>query len=360
MSLIRLPVISALLIGFTSLAFAGMSLSPPRASARPIVDSNQNMRSLDPHAFALAARHIASLRGIKTAVLARRYTGLSRIESNDVTGSQVGSETTLVNNWHISPAGTESPLGDFPANSAMSPDGSHMLVVNSGAGVQSVQVVNPATGAIQQAIPYYAPHSAFIGITYSRDGSHAYVSGGGENVVHTFSVGGDGTLTATGDVKSGTVAPDGSQNPYPTGLSVSPDGKTVYVANTQANTIALVDTASQSVTGTVTVGKSPYTTITSASTRYVWVSNWGSASLSVVDPVSKQVVATVSVGNHPSAMTATPNGMLYVSDSNSDAVSIVNMQTMSEVSRVLVQPVQRFDERGHALSSHCPKFGATD
>jgi YVTN family beta-propeller protein len=221
----------------------------------------------------------------------------------------------------------------------MSPDGSHILVVNSGAGVQSVQVVDPVTHAVQQSIPYYAPHSAFIGVAYSRDGSHAYVSGGGENVVHTLSVGSDGTLTATGDVKLGTVAPDGSQNPYPTGLSVSPDGKTVYMANTQANTIVLIDAASQTVTGTVAVGTSPYTTITSTSTKYVWVSNWGSASLSVVDPVSNQVVATVPVGNHPSAMTATPNGMLYVSDSNSDAVSIVNMQTMSEVSRVSVVPL---------------------
>jgi hypothetical protein len=98
MSLLRLPVISALLIGFTSLAFAGMSLSPPQVSPRPIVDSSQNSRSLDPHAFALAARHIAALLGIETAVLARRYTALSRIDSNDVTGSQSGSETTLVNN----------------------------------------------------------------------------------------------------------------------------------------------------------------------------------------------------------------------------------------------------------------------
>jgi YVTN family beta-propeller protein len=335
----RLQVILALLIGFASLVFAGVSAVPQQASARPIVDSNQNRRSLDPHAFAQAAKHIAALRGMDTAELARRSTALARTDRTDQTGSQSGGETTLVNNWQISSDGTESPLGDFPVNSALSPDGAHMLVVNSGAGVQSVQVVDTASHAVQQTIPYYAPHSAFIGVAYSNDGMHAYVSGGGENAIHTFSVGGDGTLTAAGDVTLGTAAPDGSRNPYPTGLSVSPDGKTLFVANTQANTIVLVDAASQTVIGTVPVGTSPYTTLTSPASRYVWVSNWGSASLSVVDPATKAVVATIPVGSHPSAMRATPNGMLYVSDSNSDAVSIVNMQTMTELRRVSVVPL---------------------
>jgi YVTN family beta-propeller protein len=335
----RVPVIVTLLIGSVFLSVAGVSLVPWEANARPIVGSGQNFRSVDPHSFALAARHIAALRGINTAVLSRRFTTLARTESTDVTGSQAGGETTLVNNWHLSPAGSEAPLGDFPANSALSPDGAHILVVNSGAGVQSVQVVDSLSHSVQQTISYYAPHSAFIGVAYSSDGAQAYVAGGGENVVHTFSVGGDGALTATGDVTLGTVAPVTSQNPYPTGLSVSPDGKTVYVANAQANTIALIDTASHSVTGTIPVGTAPYTTIASPTTKYVWVSNWGSATLSVVDPTTKAVVATVPVGNHPSAMTATPNGMLYVSDSNSDAVSIVNMQTMSEVRRLSVVPL---------------------
>ena len=329
----------SLLLGSIFLSIAGVSLTPHGASAHPIVASTQNLRSIDPGNFARAAKHIAALRGANTASFVRRFTALARTDSTDVTGSQSGGETTLVNNWHISPAGSEAPLGDFPANSTMSPDGSHMLVVNSGAGIQSVQVVDSVSHTVQQTIPYFAPHSAFVGVAYSRDGAHAYVSGGGENVVHTFSVGGDGSLTPTGDVKLGTMAPDGSQNPYPTGLSVSSDGKTVYVANTQANNIALIDTASQSVTGTIPVGTAPYSTITSPTTKYVWVSNWGSASLSVVDPVTKTVVATIPVGNHPSAMTATPNGMLYVSDSNSDAVSIVNMQTMTEVRRVSVVPL---------------------
>lgn len=335
----RLPVIGSLLFGSMFLMVSGIFARPHEASARPMVASSQNRRSIDPRAFALAATHIAALRGVNTTSLVRRFTSLARTQSADVTGPQRGGETTLVNNWHISPAGSEAPLGDFPTNSALSPDGKHMLVVNSGAGIQSVQVVDTSSHTVQQTIPYYAPHSAFIGAAYSSDGSHAYVSGGGENVVHAFSVGDDGTLTATGDVKLGTVAPDTSQNPYPTGLSVSPDGKTVYVANTQANTIALIDTASQTVTGTIPVGTAPYTTITSPATKYVWVSNWGSAMLSVVDPTTKAVIATVHVGNHPSAMTATPNGMLYVSDSNSDAVSVVNMETMTEMSRLSVVPL---------------------
>ena len=138
----RVPVIVALLLGSIFLSLAGASLAPRGASAGPIVRSNQNTRSIDPYSFALAAKHIVALRGVQTTSLVHRFTSLARTDSTDGPGSQAGGETTLVNNWHISPAGSEASLGDFPANSALSPDGTHMLIVNSGAGVQSLQVVD--------------------------------------------------------------------------------------------------------------------------------------------------------------------------------------------------------------------------
>src|SRR5215471_11191755 len=115
-----------------------------------------------------------------------------------------GGATRLINQRTITPAGQQTPLGDRPVNAVSSPDGSHLLVVNSGAGVQSVQIVAVATGKVEQTIPYLVPDSAFVGAAYSPDGRAAYVSGGGANVVHTFSVGADGQLTKTGDITIGT------------------------------------------------------------------------------------------------------------------------------------------------------------
>ena len=92
----------------------------------------------------------------------------------------------------------------------------------------------------------------FIGAAYSPDGRSAYVSGGGAEVVHTFGVGGDGQLAKTGDITIGTA----QQNPFPTGLSVSPDGATLAVANNLTNTVDLIDVASRRITATVPVGGS--------------------------------------------------------------------------------------------------------
>jgi DNA-binding beta-propeller fold protein YncE len=110
----------------------------------------------------------------------------------------------LVNQRTITPAGQQSDLGDLPLNAIVSPDGKHLLVTNSGAGIQSLQVVDTSNGRVVQDVPYTVPDSVFIGLTYSPDGKRVYASGGGSNVIHTFSVGGDGLLTASGDWKRTT------------------------------------------------------------------------------------------------------------------------------------------------------------
>ncbi len=47
-----------------------------------------------------------------------------------------GNKTRLVNNWTITPAGTQTLLGDLPLNSILSPNGHFLLVSNDGAVTQ--------------------------------------------------------------------------------------------------------------------------------------------------------------------------------------------------------------------------------
>jgi len=250
--------------------------------------------------------------------------------------------TRLINQRTITPAGQQTTLGDRPVNAVSSPDGNHLLVVNSGAGVQSVQIVATATGKVEQTIPYLVPDSAFVGAAYSPDGRAAYVSGGGADVVHTFGVGADGQLTKTGDITIGTHA----QNPFPTGIGLSPDGSTLAVANNLANTVDLVDVASRTITASVPVGSFPYGALFSRDGRNVFVSNWADATISVVSATTHAVTATIGVGNHPSTMILRGSSQLVVADSNSDAVSLVDTRTNRETGRISVSPY-----RGAQLSS---------
>ncbi|HET8911664.1 MAG TPA: bifunctional YncE family protein/alkaline phosphatase family protein, partial [Ktedonobacteraceae bacterium] len=256
-------------------------------------------------------------------------------------GDQPGTsngKTRLINNWTITPAGKQTMLGDLPLNSVLSPDGRHLLVSNGGAGIQSLQVVSTDDRNVQQTLPYYAPHSVFVGLAYSADGKKAYASGGGEDVVHTFTVASTGNLTANGDITIGTL----KDNPFPTGISLSPNGKTLYVANNLANTVSVVDTATKTITATIKIGSYPYTTLVSKDGKTVYATNWGDATISVIDASSNTVTTTIPIGQHPSAMTFDASGKhLYVTDSNSDAVSVINTQSNKETGRISVAPYSK-------------------
>lgn len=297
------------------------------------------MQAQSPPALTRAASQIGVLRGRNLSALAQRFSADARRQADTVPGQTTGSGTINVNNWTLNPSGTQMDLGSLPVNAVLAPNGKTMLVVNSGAGVQSLEVVDLAAGAAIQTIPYPSPSSVFVGAAYSPDGTHAYVSGGGQNVVHTFSVDSNGMLTATGDIADeSAVKPftSLSTSSYPTGLSVSADGKSLYVANSNANDVVVMDMATRKITATIPVGSTPYGTLVTANPSVVLVSNWGDGTLSVIDPRTNTVVATTAVGAHPTAMTQGPRGMIYLSDSNSDAVSIVDPQTFTEVRRVSV------------------------
>jgi len=327
----RTRIVLTVLACIALVGYFAVPASSPPAEARHIFSPSQFQRDLTAQAFAANASRIAALRGINTRSYVKQFTALARRQRSRQTGAQANGLTLLVNTWSISPAGRQTALGDLPVNAVLSPDGGHILIVNSGAGVQALQVVSTADSRVVQTIPYTVPHDVFIGVVYSPDGKSAYASGGGENVVHTFSVRADGTLSPTGDIVIGTS----TQNPYPAGLSVSPDGKTLYVANNLANTVAIVDVASRTVTATVSVGTSPYTTLVDQFNGMVYVSNWGDGTVSELDPQTRTVVSIIAVGNHPSAMTLSPHGQLYVADSDSDAVSVV---VDKEIRRFSVAP----------------------
>ena len=249
-------------------------------------------------------------------------------------------DTALLSNGRtITPAGKQSSLGDLPLNVVLSPDGTHLLVSNSGAGTQSLQVVDAATGGVVQTLPYTAPASVFVGLAYSPNGRRAYASGGGSNVIHTYAVAPTGTLSATDDISMGVA---GSQypllgsGPWPVGLSLSPDGSTLYVADNLANAVSVVNTAGATVATTIPVGSFPYTTLASPDGRHVYVSNWGDGTVSVIDAARNAVAATITLGasntvgaatSHPSAMALGPDGLLYVALSNGDGIAVVDTAT---------------------------------
>ena len=165
--------------------------------------------------------------------------------------------------------------------------------------------------------------------------------------------------------RSAPVLPSSIAGSAPSGLALSADGGSLFVALNLKHAVAIVDTATREVTE-VPVGSYPYTVVPAG--NKVYVSNWGgrrpgpddvtygqfpvvldrrtgipsSGTVSVVDVEAKKVLRHIDVGLHPSAMALAPSGnRLYVANANSDTLSVIDTQTDRVVQTINVRLFQQ-------------------
>jgi YVTN family beta-propeller protein len=81
-----------------------------------------------------------------------------------------------------------------------------------------------------------------------------------------------------------------------------------YIANTAANAVTVIDTASGTVLATIPVGTGPTRVAITPDGARAYVSNRDSGSLSVIDTISDSVAATIPVGANPAALAVSPDG----------------------------------------------------
>lgn len=120
---------------------------------------------------------------------------------------------------------------------------------------------------------------------------------------------------------------------------VSPDGSRVYVANTGAGTVSVVDAASLAVRATITVGKGPGPVAVSADGTQVLVPNSGDATVSVIDATSLTVTATIAVGGAPGtpAVGSGPDsGRAYVPVAEAGTIAVIDMAAASVTATIPV------------------------
>jgi YVTN family beta-propeller protein len=92
------------------------------------------------------------------------------------------------------------------------------------------------------------------------------------------------------------------------GVAVTPDGSKVYVANDVPNgTVSVIDTATNTVSATVAVGRHPVGVAVKPDGSKIYVVNKGNGNVSVIDATNK-VVATIDVGLAPFAVAVAPDG----------------------------------------------------
>ena len=111
----------------------------------------------------------------------------------------------------------------------------------------------------------------------------------------------------------------------PTGIVLSPDGNTAYVAN-QFGNVSRIDVARRQVTGSVDIANAQALRL-SPDGLQLFVATTGTAVVTV-NLVSLSIVRTVDVGSAPNGFAVHPGGLLlYVSSFDAGTVSEIDMFT---------------------------------
>ena len=233
----------------------------------------------------------------------------------------------------LDPVGEAVDLGSVPLGMAMAPEGNKVAVILSGWREQGVQIVDLKSRQVTQTLEQPA---AFLGIAFSRDGKHLFVSGGNDDSVFVYSWE-NGAAKFERKIVLGLQKPDKTGSRYPAGLAVSSRGNFLYVAENVGDSLAVVNAGSGEVVQRLRTDHYPYG-IEVAADGKVYVSAWGADTV-VIFKMRKdgklKGSGKVTVGRHPSAMASNKSGSrLFVALAGSDEIAVVDTKIKRVVQRL--------------------------
>lgn len=255
---------------------------------------------------------------------------------------------------------TRIAVGGQPHGLAVTPDNRYVFVTNDATG--DVSVIEVASLSVVSTVPEVGvgPHMVAI----SPDGTEAWTGniGGGDVSILDVAAAIDDPANAVVCVTPGGVGPDCR---IPTGsgaegLEFTHDGRTVYVANGGADTVSVVDVATRTVVGTLTVAGSPRRVHVRPDGKRAYVSQLFGADVEVIDTTTHAILPTERIANVPNGLGMAfraDGALLYVSNFFSSSVTIVDLADTSQRETVAAGTnpdsvaVQREEVRGLRFAS---------
>jgi YVTN family beta-propeller protein len=182
------------------------------------------------------------------------------------------------------------PVGNNPSGIAVHPSGGVVYVANSLSG--TVSIVDPALGAVVDTIPVGTQPE---GLALDPSGGWLYVANGGSDTVSVIDT---GLAAVVATVPVGVL---------PSGIAVHPNGSRVYVHNL-SGTVSVIDSTTHAVVATVTIGAGTPLSFqglgVEPSGRRLYVARPGANAVAIVDTATNTVTGSVAVGLEPLAFGA--------------------------------------------------------
>jgi YVTN family beta-propeller protein len=203
-----------------------------------------------------------------------------------------------------------------PVAVAVSQDGKRVYVNNA---YGPIDVIDSATRELVASVKVGKQGYGWLSaVALSPDGARVYVTSFSEQE------GEKGSLLVIDPAAAAVIrrVPVGVE---PSDLTVSPDGKRVYVANRIENTISAIDTARDEVTGSLALDGSPVSLVAAPDGSWLYVALL--ADIGVIDPATLQVTATIPVELSPLRLAVSPDGQRLYAAHASGAVSVIDTKT---------------------------------
>ena len=234
-------------------------------------------------------------------------------------------------------------LGAFPEGMALSRDGRTLLAAVF--GIDKVDLIDTGTLTVTAQFSVAKAH----GVALAPDGATAYV--GAQDVP-------DHNAIVVLDVAGRKVAAQVPLRQTPRGLTVSPDGKSLYFTQANSATVEVMDTATKAIAAEIQVGPIPHQIAFTPDRGRALVAVQATGRLAVIDVATRQVVNEIAVGRFPHWVAITSDGTLaYVTNEGDDTVSVVNLASQRVVATLHVgsEPRKISLQRGPgAMTSYAP------
>ncbi len=114
------------------------------------------------------------------------------------------------------------------------------------------------------------------------------------------------------------------------GFDLSPDGRELWVANAQDQTISVIDVAKRSVVQTLASTKAANRLKFTTDGKYVFVSDLASSEMLVIDAKSRKEFKRITLAGNSEGILMSPDGMhVYTTLNSRDAVAVIDLKTMA-------------------------------
>jgi YVTN family beta-propeller protein len=190
------------------------------------------------------------------------------------------------------------------------------------------------TAEVNKALGGYDPATNrvdwLLGIGQNR--THMVLFSKDRNTIFTSNINSN-TISIIGRVPAPTfwnvtVVPVGKE---PEGFDVSPDGKSLWAADSGDGHVTIIDIASKKVTGTINVQTRHSNRLKfTPDGKRVLISDLGSGELVVMDVATRRVIKRMKLGHTAEGILIPPSGArAYVALGSDNRVAIIDLKTLS-------------------------------